>query len=295
MRKVNKPKFTSVEIFQKCISNYTDIDKVSRLLSYIDKIEYVSEEFDSKMQTTTIHTIEQLNEPQLKNDMKDVYDNKLVKAGQPGRDIYDILIAAPKFGLCPFCAQSQSNTLDHLLPKAKYPYLTVTPLNLIPSCLPCNKRKSESFPSSAEDEPLNPYYDDIESERWLTAVVKETIPPAIVFQVEAPSDWSTVKKKRVEAHFERFKLNLLFSANAAQQISFDHHSLYNVFITAGHGAGPNAVREKLLEYAESYEKEYANSWQVALYYGLANNNWFCTHGLVGIEENNKLINNEGNR
>lgn len=52
-------------------------------------------------------------------------------------------------------------TLDHFYPKSKYPYLSISPLNLIPICSSCNQLKSDMdilskpFP--------HPYYDSIPS------------------------------------------------------------------------------------------------------------------------------------
>ena len=39
------------------------------------------------------------------------------------------------------CHTSEVDTLDHYLPKSKYPSLSINPLNLIPICNKCNKTK----------------------------------------------------------------------------------------------------------------------------------------------------------
>ncbi|MDP1598732.1 hypothetical protein [Phenylobacterium sp.] len=46
--------------------------------------------------------------------------------------------------LCPACGSpTVPETLDHYLPKGKYPHFAVTPFNLTPMCDPCQRRKSE--------------------------------------------------------------------------------------------------------------------------------------------------------
>lgn len=58
---------------------------------------------------------------------------------------------------CPICdcsfAYSQV-TLDHILPKSKFPFLSITPINLVPTCYNCNMRKNDRIPSKV----LNPYF-----------------------------------------------------------------------------------------------------------------------------------------
>lgn len=45
---------------------------------------------------------------------------------------------------CPLCECDSVSTMDHYLPKEKYPLFVVHPRNLIPCCNSCNQHKSES-------------------------------------------------------------------------------------------------------------------------------------------------------
>ena len=51
---------------------------------------------------------------------------------------------------CPICdcsfAYSQV-TLDHILPKSKFPFFSITPINLVPTCYNGNMRKNDGIPS----------------------------------------------------------------------------------------------------------------------------------------------------
>lgn len=63
--------------------------------------------------------------------------------------------------LCPACGEAGApNTLDHYLPKGKYPHFCVTPLNLFPMCDACQTNKKEKT-SDATDPRffLHPYFD----------------------------------------------------------------------------------------------------------------------------------------
>jgi 5-methylcytosine-specific restriction endonuclease McrA len=63
--------------------------------------------------------------------------------------------------LCPACGEAgRPNTLDHFLPKQKYPHFCLTPLNLFPMCDACQMKKSDT--SSALGSPrlfIHPYFD----------------------------------------------------------------------------------------------------------------------------------------
>ena len=68
---------------------------------------------------------------------------------------------------CPICdcsfAYSQV-TLDHILPKSKFPFLSITPINLVPTCYNCNMRKNDRVLSKV----LNPYFHSFSPFDYLT-------------------------------------------------------------------------------------------------------------------------------
>lgn len=63
--------------------------------------------------------------------------------------------------ICPYCNRMYTTTLfgedkirpdfDHFYPKSKYPYLSVSLFNLIPSCSMCNKRKGDKAEVICQD------------------------------------------------------------------------------------------------------------------------------------------------
>ena len=75
---------------------------------------------------------------------------------------------------CPICdcsfAYSQV-TLDHILPKSKFPFLSITPVNLIPTCYNCNMRKNDGIPSKV----LNPYFHCYSPFDYLTIIIKVNV------------------------------------------------------------------------------------------------------------------------
>ena len=75
---------------------------------------------------------------------------------------------------CPICdcsfAYSQV-TLDHILPKSKFPFFSLTPINLVPTCYNCNMRKNDGIPSKV----LNPYFHSFSPFDYLTIIIKVNV------------------------------------------------------------------------------------------------------------------------
>lgn len=66
-----------------------------------------------------------------------------------------------KLTLCPACGEAgKPNTLDHYLPKAKYPHFCITPLNLFPMCDACQRAKDEKTGDTTNPRFfIHPYFD----------------------------------------------------------------------------------------------------------------------------------------
>ncbi|MGK9185336.1 HNH endonuclease [Priestia filamentosa] len=279
MRKLEKPKDLPIEVFTSCISNYRDEDLKTRLQECRSEIERLSNQYEEMMKSNSIHTLpthDTVLNIVSKDEMIDVYKNKLVKQGQPGRPFYDKWMAIPKFNKCPICTLRVVSTLDHYLPKTKFPGLSVTPSNLIPACSDCNKIKTSTVPRSAEEATLHPYFDDIDNELWLDARVLTGNPMGFEFFVSKPENWDDIKLRRVKHHFKVFKLAQLYSLYAAEELTMNQWALQNIY----EKAGPIAVHNHLIDSMMSCQSIHLNSWKTAMYRALANSEWFCNEGLL---------------
>lgn len=76
--------------------------------------------------------------------------------------------------LCPACGEpGRPNTLDHYLPKGKYPHLCVTPHNLFPMCDACQKEKLEKTGDIADPKFfVHPYFDVFVAENVIVLVIE---------------------------------------------------------------------------------------------------------------------------
>lgn len=191
-----------------------------------------------------------------------------------GRLIYDDLMIAAPDDRCPFCGHRNVSTLDHCLPKAQYPALAVTPINLAPCCKDYNHDKGNLAPAFKDDQLLNPYYDDVTDDPWLFAEIVPGSPPGVKFLVGYPKHWNPDMSARVKNHFERLKLAKLYASQGGRQLQNMRGALAEIY----DAVGMLAVREDLDRRYRGCSQIYVNSWEGALYRAAAASNWYCNGG-----------------
>jgi hypothetical protein len=122
---------------------------------------------------------------------------------------------------------------------------------------------------------LHPYFDNVEDEIWLKAELIHDNPIGFKFFVTDPQNWDELKIKRVKHHFKLFELGPLYSLYAGEELTMLHSLLVNIFDKIG----AQGLKSQLLDFKNSSEKVYLNSWQTAMYRALANSEWFCNEGI----------------
>ena len=136
------PEVKPEDIFECCVESYRDSEKKKRMLACKHLVEVDSASYQKLVPNQIDRfTISELPENVPYSEMKKVYDEKFAKAEAVGRTYYDAIMAQAERGICPICGVRLASTLDHYLPKAKVPTLSVTPSNLIPACRDCNMDK----------------------------------------------------------------------------------------------------------------------------------------------------------
>jgi len=187
VRRVLKPGDVARDVFLLCTTTVRSRAEKARLVSVADIVAEAAAEYEAAATSTTLHLLSEQTDVGgvvTMGEMSKLYDEKMVREDSPGRHIYDRLMVAPMLGLCPLCAQRIVSTLDHHLPKSKYPSLACVSSNLVPTCSDCNRLKRDRRPHNEEDQTIHPYFDDFEDGRWLEAEVVENTPPAVRFYVQ---------------------------------------------------------------------------------------------------------------
>ncbi|MFD5021067.1 hypothetical protein ACFWMP_19350 [Paenibacillus sp. NPDC058367] len=273
MRSIDKPAYTTEFVYKTCISEVKRKQLKKTLEACIPEIIKVSDRYELLGEKGLLYTLKDNTCVNLAIDKKHlirVYTTRMVDKDQPGRSIYNELLSHTPHSMCPICSQRRVSSIDHYLPKSLFPSLAVAPINLIPACDQCNKKKLDEVALTYENSTLHPYFDDFLSERFLFAEVIESVPPVIRFFVDPPNNWDESLKKRVRNHFTFFQLNELYSVHAAEEITAQVDVWFDLDAKERRGF--------FLKQARSREKKNPNSWQVAMYDGLAASRWFCEEG-----------------
>jgi 5-methylcytosine-specific restriction endonuclease McrA len=276
---INKPDLEIDSVFEACansIQNPLNRKRILGIKSYIRGSQIV---YNSYARYSLLYKIrdESVSHPACdasKVELVNLYVQQLVN-NKEGRKKYDILLSLAPNGICPFCGFAQASTLDHYMPKKKYPSFSISPLNLVPSCGDCNTRKNEDVAENKHEQIIHPYYDhELFDDQWLFASVNNTTPASLTFYTSPPTHWKKINRERVESHFKNFELAQRFSVQVATEISTLKHELeYDFDISQGAG-----VIQELSRRHSAYSKVYNNWWKTAMYQALASNDWYCNGG-----------------
>jgi hypothetical protein len=169
MWRLNPPAIDIPQLYEKCIEGIRDEELLERLQLALPTIQQFGTAYVQAATAGQLHmfppalTVEDVTT----TEMSWVYDNRMVRSNSPGRTAYDQIMSAPINSRCPLCGHRRVSTLDHHLPKSRYAAFTILPFNLVPACKDCNGSKLHLVPSGPEQSTLHPYFDDVESGRWL--------------------------------------------------------------------------------------------------------------------------------
>lgn len=272
MKSLPLPTFSVLDVFRRCYQGRQDADLVARMAG----VESGIDACDRLFQVAAAHSnVRSLVQASFKfSNVTDAelianYTERLVGSTGEARVVYDKIRSSS--AMCVLCGARTVSTLDHHLPKTKYPALSVNPFNLIPACFECNKVKSSDVPRNEFEEPLHPYYENIETVRWLGAIVAPGDPLMVDFFVDRPAGWSNVLFARVQKHFERLKLHSAYSKFAGDEISAIEYQYSNLRCNSG----PDGVRAELENRALSSAHHTLNGWRTATYAALAASDRYC--------------------
>lgn len=286
MRAMTAPNDVPLQVFQECTNSISDTNLQYRLNAVATNINNAAKEYLQKAPISQLYTIPPNNSDNsaivvgnvTKKELKDVYSTHMVPRAKPARKIYDSLLVRAPLGICPFCGFGHASTLDHYLPKSKYPQLSVLPQNLVPSCKDCNSGKLADVATTEEQQSLHPYFDHAQyiSEQWLFANVVQSSPVTIRFYVQAPNHWDDISKSRVQTHFNDFKLDARYAIEASNQLA----CLRNTLAICREVSGTSAVKQHLSIEAQSHFQQHKNWWKTAIFQSLASSDWYCDGGFL---------------
>ncbi|MFB8406026.1 HNH endonuclease [Streptomyces sp. NPDC055912] len=281
MRPIAKPDLDARTVFDTCTAGASPKTVRTSLQALKDTVANAATEYDAAATARALHTFGKFKDQPdgvpkktggINKQLKNTYTSRMVHKRSAGRTFYDQLLKEAPDGRCALCGQGIADTLDHQLPKTHYPLLAVAPANLVPACRDCNYYKGEEAPTSAEKQTLHPYYDsEVHDHTWLVARVAGPPKPSLVFHAAPPPEMAPLLAARVRHHFTTLKLARLYNPQAGPELRNLSRSLPRL--------PANMIPEHLRERAEDWAaSEGVNSWQAALYRGLAGSPWYTGGG-----------------
>lgn len=279
MRKLKIPNIDFSDIYDDCTRRLHQPRK-GNFVTIKPNVVVLKNSYVSNAKVQKLHTtpVDSGHSPLNSEDFKYLYTGKMLDKKGDARKHYDKLMLQSPNKVCPYCDFTPVNQLDHVLAKAHYSTMSITPENLVPVCGPCNFSKKDKILTVAKDLHLHPYFDDELKERWLHARVVPTI-KSITFEyfVEKNDGWSDELNDRVETHFDTFDLKNRMEIIAGAEVSglLDLVSLYKT--------SPKVLKAHLTKLSNDSCTFKLNFWKTAMFCALRDSDWFCNGGVMNIE------------
>lgn len=283
MRKISKPAILPQDVFDACVDSIHDGNLQSKFKKIANNFAAAAADYDNLATGANLYQIAAYvgNNTSVviggvtKDELKKLYSQQMVGENKPARKIYETLRALSLGMLCPLCGFGQVKTLDHYLPKGKFPLYSVMPSNLVPACRDCNTGKLTKTGASAEEQTIHPYFDKKHyfEDQWLFAEVKQTSPATVIFFSDPPKSWDLVSMLRVKTHIKNYDLSSRFRIQVADHLSSLRYELNYL-------SDAKSRSEHLLQRATSSKQVHVNSWQTALHQALYKNAWYCQSGFT---------------
>lgn len=281
MKRLSRPDYAPEYAYGVCISAIIDEEERNRMMAAIGDIKDTAVNFIERAIAGSTFELPPLivgrgENPVVvagirKSELVRLYEYYMVQRPL-GREIYDsILVAADDS--CPTCGGiGHPRSLDHYLPKANYPKLSVLPHNLIPACRDCNTDKGNPLFTQPNEQLIHPYFDQacFFDQAWITATVAHSQPCVISYEASPPEVWRPVDYQRAVNHFDFFDIAKRYSIRAAEELGVlvdQRRSLMKDLDTDSFSAYLRSIGDSPVLFP--------NHWRKVMYKALAMDEWFC--------------------
>ena len=156
---------------------------------------------------------------------------------------------------CPYCTLSEPNTIEHILPKEKYPEFAVHLYNLIPCCSKCNGHKSEAVRDHYRlPYTINVYYHDPEYCQFLEAncSIDPNGYPSFKYRLAFPKNADPTLTAIVTNHFNRLHLIKRYD----EEVIKNYSEIELTIKTVCKGKSLNDALQYLKDYLSNINNDY---------------------------------------
>lgn len=220
MKKIDHYKEDPFQFYKDVVKSKRNKDQVKLLQKIEIKVEKSYAEYGHEFERNTLGRLNSVFfTPEQKTSLEDLYGFK--------RKAFDNLFHSLTTDAgnhrnmdCPMCTISDSQQLDHYVPRSEFPEFAANPLNLIPCCSTCNAKKGNKWREGSEPVFLNLYLDDLPKAQYLFVDVNtEGEVPLFGFSVCNVNNIDASLFKRIECHYRRLDLCKRFSEHSDAVIS----------------------------------------------------------------------------
>lgn len=180
-----------------------------------------------------------LGEAALTDQQKEAMRHAFTVETEPMTALRGNLLKRIYVARCPFCGISESSTLDHYLPKERYPEFSVFPENLVPSCAVCNTRKRDRILETGTNVRmfLHPCYDTIPDVAFLAVSVRIEADALILsYRLSRPDGMTLRTFRHLRSHFGELDL-----ADRYRRMGLEHLGGQYPALCRAYGQGESAA------------------------------------------------------
>lgn len=286
MRPVDIYNKTFLEVYSSCVEGISDQVKVGFFNAEFPGLQDEVDHYEKLARTADLYQIaaeksrltDLVRGALTREDLKNLYEVNMVGTAKVARDHYDRILLSPVHKKCPYCSLGQATTLDHYLPKSRFPQFSVSVSNLVPSCKDCQAKKGRDYAANKVTQTLHPYFDlpAYFSESWVKARLSRGDVLGVEFYTSPPAAWTLAMKSRVEAHFSGHNLAKRFAVEAASELVSVNGAVADMRLSGDYAE----IRVMLERLAKGHINNCVNSWQSAFYASLAEDTWYCSSPVV---------------
>lgn len=172
MIKVDKPDINYSNLLDSCIGSMREsivknlfIDKKNVFIESSDLYDKLG--CECKLESFINHEAKITNDPVQRSELIKLYE-KFKSNKEPVKFHDELMLISDR---CLYCNIGIPESLDHYLPKSKFPLLSINPANLIPCCYSCNV-KLNSLSNHGEALIIHPYFNEVDlvyNQQWIFA------------------------------------------------------------------------------------------------------------------------------
>lgn len=192
--------------------------KFTILTSYKNQIKSAIEEFEdlgSMKHKQTLHNCRQ----SLRDKINNCYSQPTKDAKVLISKMHEVIEEYDR-AKCSYCGINEDAELDHYLPKSKFPYLCLYPMNLVPICGVCNKKKGTKYVHAGKKMFLYPPLDGYIDNQCLRAEIQIVGRSAKVkFYVDCHTLFLNHQYETIKLHFKTLSLPKRYMDQAVSYIA----------------------------------------------------------------------------